>query len=281
MESLPPLPPGQREARWPQAYGHASPIKAFVEKWKRPFKERWYSSADQTRESKPTRSNCSTRRFCAGQGGPSRGRRGGKVTCGLPGARAAVVRRRMETVTLPTAFPAAYRRVYLAKFEHVTNGGALKEALVAASKTPPDSAERKRLDFAFLDARLVVSRQQLLTAVVQAIVASNRLSSRTDAQVGMKTPSIHSEILWTLHPSHNIADALRQFGVSATTETLILVHVGALPPVGPDPAALVRHMDALVHDANDGIPRIGAGRHAVEGPRKDVQVAGHACVPGA
>lgn len=43
-----------------------------------------------------------------------------------------------------------------------------------------------------------------------------------------------------------VADALRQFGVSASTETLILVHVGALPPAGPDPAALVQHMDALV-----------------------------------
>ncbi|WFD18083.1 hypothetical protein MCAP1_000295 [Malassezia caprae] len=152
----------------------------------------------------------------------------------------------METVTLPAAFPAAYRRVYLGKFEGVSNGGALKEALIAASKTPADSDERRRVDFAFVDARLVLSRQQLLTAVMQAIVAADRLSQRDEAPVGMKTPSIHSEILWTLNPNNNIADALRQFGVSASTETLILVRVDALPPAGPDPAALAQHMDALV-----------------------------------
>ena len=43
------------------------------------------------------------------------------------------------------------------------------------------------------------------TAVVEAIVASERV--RNDAPVGLKTPSIHSEILWTLNPNNNVCCA--------------------------------------------------------------------------
>ena len=45
------------------------------------------SSSVRMRESRPTRLNRSTRRFCAGQGGPSLGRRGSKVTGVLRRAR--------------------------------------------------------------------------------------------------------------------------------------------------------------------------------------------------
>lgn len=112
----------------------------------------------------------------------------------------------METVRLPAAWAhGAYERVYVAQFAHVRNGAALKDALIAASKSPENSDERRRMDYAFVDARLLVSRAQLLTAVVEAIVASERV--RNDAPVGLKTPSIHSEILWTLNPNNNVCCA--------------------------------------------------------------------------
>ena len=148
----------------------------------------------------------------------------------------------METVCLPDAFPRAYRCVYMAQFEGVRNGGELRDALIRASKAD-DDAERRRVDFAFVDARLVQSRQQLMTAIVQAIVgAMRRDPKRPDAEVGLKTPSIHSDLLWTLHSNNNIAEALRRFGVSSTTSTLILVRVA--PPL--DAGELVQHMTQLV-----------------------------------
>ena len=130
----------------------------------------------------------------------------------------------------------------MAQFEGVRNGGELRDALIRASKAD-DDAERRRVDFAFVDARLVQSRQQLMTAIVQAIVgAMRRDPKRPDAEVGLKTPSIHSDLLWTLHSNNNIAEALRRFGVSSTTSTLILVRVA--PPL--DAGELVQHMSQLV-----------------------------------
>ncbi|WFD29402.1 hypothetical protein MSPP1_000411 [Malassezia sp. CBS 17886] len=153
----------------------------------------------------------------------------------------------METVTLPAAFPAAWRCIYLAQFDHVRNGGQLRDALIAASRTPPGSADRARMDYAFVDARLILSTRQLLTACIQAMAAAQRRRSVVDeTQVGFKTPSVHSEILWTLNPNNNIADALRRFGVSAATETLILVRVAGAPPHGVAPQVLVDEMAALV-----------------------------------
>ena len=113
----------------------------------------------------------------------------------------------METVQLPAVFPAGCRRVHLAQFENVANGCALRDALVAASRTEDGSVERARMDYAFVDTRYVVSRRQLLTAVVQAIAAAERRAMRgdnPDAPVGYKTPTIHSEILWTLNPNNNV-----------------------------------------------------------------------------
>lgn len=159
----------------------------------------------------------------------------------------------METVRLPPALGHAYARVYIAQFDDVRNGAELKDALIAASKSPEGSSERRRMDYAFVDARLVVSRQQLLTATIEAIVAAERV--RGEQHVGFKTPSIHSEILWALNPNNNvrrctlpqIADALRRFGVSKTTTNLLLVHVAPPPPDGPEPMALLQSMISLVH----------------------------------
>lgn len=148
----------------------------------------------------------------------------------------------METVYLPDAFPSAYRCVYMAQFEGVKNGGELRDALIRASKADDDE-ERRRVDFAFVDARLVQSRQQLMTAITQAIVGAMRRDPKDpESEVGLKTPSIHSDILWTLHSNNNIAEALRRFGVSSTTSTLILVRVA--PP--QDAGELVQHMSQLV-----------------------------------
>lgn len=107
---------------------------------------------------------------------------------------------------MPDAFPDAFKCVYMAQFEDVKNGVELREALIAASKTPDGSEERARMDLAFIDARLVHSRQQLMTAIMQAMIGAMRRDVKGDgeADVGLKTPSIHSDILWTLNPNNNV-----------------------------------------------------------------------------
>lgn len=120
----------------------------------------------------------------------------------------------MDTVRLSAAFPAAWQRVNIARFDGVQNGAALKDALIAASRTPDGSAERRRMDYAFVDARLLASRRHLVSAVVQSIVAAERLQREEEGAaesapraVGLKTPSIHSEVLWTLNPNNNVRTA--------------------------------------------------------------------------
>ncbi|PKI85952.1 hypothetical protein MVES1_000431 [Malassezia vespertilionis] len=152
----------------------------------------------------------------------------------------------METLCLPATFPGPYRCIHIAQFENVKNGEALREALISASKTPEHSEARQKMDYAFLDARCLVSKHQIHTACVEAIVASLRINARDGGVMGLKTPSIHSEILWTLNPNNNIADALRRFGVSGATKTLLLVHVCASAPEGKELQTIVRAMEALV-----------------------------------
>ncbi|WFC98245.1 hypothetical protein MYAM1_000970 [Malassezia yamatoensis] len=159
----------------------------------------------------------------------------------------------METVHVSFELGSAYERIYIAQFENVQNGAGLKQALIDASRSANDSEQRKRMDYAFIDARLIVSRQQLITAVIEALVASKRV--RQDGVAGFKTPSIHSDILYTLNPNNNIGDALHRFGVSKATKTLLLVRVASAPPEGPDPVEVIKAMSALAEGdlVEDGI----------------------------
>lgn len=74
-----------------------------------------------------------------------------------------------------------------------------------------------------------------MTAIYQSMLA--------DAQHALKTKTVHSEIIWALNPTNNvrfiiychtfrflcldqITEALRRFGVSDTSVSLIVVRVG-------------------------------------------------------
>lgn len=98
---------------------------------------------------------------------------------------------------LADAFPPQMRRVYARRYKNVKNGAALKDALISAARSTDEDA-RRRMDYAFIDGRMLTSQRHLLTACIQAVVASQR------AGVGCKTPSVHSEILWTLSPGNNV-----------------------------------------------------------------------------
>lgn len=99
-------------------------------------------------------------------------------------------------------------------FTQVQNSSRIKESLIQASLTS-NRSEQARLDWAFLDASMITSRQHLLTAVVQALVA------RSHGE--LKTKTLHSEILWALSPGTNIMDAIKKFGLGSQTTEILLV----------------------------------------------------------
>ncbi|KAG7529522.1 hypothetical protein FFLO_05590 [Filobasidium floriforme] len=121
-------------------------------------------------------------------------------------------------------FPVDHSSVHLAFFKNVTNSADLRKRLVAAATMEGEEGDRERdlLDYAFVEANMIVDREQLLTAIYSALQAASSGS--------LKTKTLHSEVLLSLHPSATpqINEALRKFGISATTKNLILVRIG--PP---------------------------------------------------
>ncbi|KAJ3512361.1 hypothetical protein NM208_g15335 [Fusarium decemcellulare] len=112
----------------------------------------------------------------------------------------------LETVTLEH-LPDSYS-IHVALFRDVKNAGFLHQQLLARNA---------QFEYAFIDASVVISRLQLLSAVFKA----------TSAAVNgvLRTPNVHSEIVSSMSSSNNIADAYRRYGISPSTKDLIVVKV--------------------------------------------------------
>ncbi|KAL0949847.1 hypothetical protein HGRIS_009880 [Hohenbuehelia grisea] len=121
----------------------------------------------------------------------------------------------METVTYPELGSSAH----FALFTSLKNPGALRERIIKAATLEGKDGDKERaaVNFGFIDARLITSRLHLQTAIYQALLA--------EAQKTLRTKTVHSEILWVLNPTNNITEALRRFGVSESTQSLVVVHV--------------------------------------------------------
>ncbi|KAI0084218.1 CGI-121-domain-containing protein [Irpex rosettiformis] len=132
-------------------------------------------------------------------------------------------------------FPSHLATVHVALFDNVTNADELHARLIRASTLTGSEGETEReaVNFAFIDARLIASIQHLKAAVYHAILAAT--------QGGLKTKSVHSEIIWTLNPTNNITEALRRYGVSASSSSLFVVRVDR-PLDG-----LVERLSTIVH----------------------------------
>jgi EKC/KEOPS complex subunit CGI121/TPRKB len=125
----------------------------------------------------------------------------------------------MESYHLPQ-FPSSYSSIHIALFKDVKNSASLRKRLVAASTMEGSEGdqERDKLDYAFIEGNMVsqlkqpggplikqesasprkiVNRDQLLTAIYSALQAA---STET-----LKTKTIHSEVLLSLHPSSNVS----------------------------------------------------------------------------
>jgi len=113
---------------------------------------------------------------------------------------------------------------HLALFTDLSAPAALLQRLIHASTLPATSegdAAREAVNFAFLDASMVSSRLSLLTAAYQACL------SEWDG--AMRTKTVHSEVLWCLSPGNNITDALRRFGLSASSKSVLVLHICPIP----------------------------------------------------
>jgi len=77
--------------------------------------------------------------------------------------------------------------VYASIFQDVSNAAFLQSQLVARNPA---------FEYAFVDASTIISRKHLLAAVFNAVTAL--------ADGSLRTPNVHSEIVYSLSPNHNV-----------------------------------------------------------------------------
>ncbi|EQL00390.1 Kinase binding protein [Ophiocordyceps sinensis CO18] len=132
----------------------------------------------------------------------------------------------LETVALEH-LPVSHT-VRFALFRHVENAAFLHQQLLARNAA---------FEYALIDASVIFSRRQLLSAVFKATLAAVNGS--------LKTPNVHSETVTSLSASSNIADAYRRFGVSPTTKDLLVVKVTFATEANPEPPSAETIWDHL------------------------------------
>ncbi|KAL3425282.1 hypothetical protein PVAG01_02073 [Phlyctema vagabunda] len=139
--------------------------------------------------------------------------------------------------------------IHIALFQNVKNAAYLHQQLLSGNTD---------FEYAFIDASVILSRLHALAASYRAI--NDALAQR------MKSRNVHSEIVFSLSPNNNIAESFRRFGVTATTQHLLVVKVStpALPVAADDVRAHlercvdgdpVRFDDAVLERMTD-LPRV-------------------------
>ncbi|OWT36201.1 protein CGI121 [Cryptococcus neoformans] len=158
----------------------------------------------------------------------------------------------METYAYP-AFPQQYSNIHIALFKNVTNAPQIRKRLIEASQMtgPEGDKAREEVDFGFVEANLLVSKEHLLIAILSTLlyafpstdpaptdppplsdiinpdVSSLSLSSSSESrQPRTRSHNLHSELLLLLSPNNNITDSIRRHGVSDSTTNLAVVKFG-------------------------------------------------------
>ncbi|KAL2843504.1 kinase binding protein CGI-121-domain-containing protein [Aspergillus pseudoustus] len=131
----------------------------------------------------------------------------------------------LETIDLPH-LPSSLA-VHVALYKDVQNASYLRQQLLSANAD---------FEYAFIDAAMVMSRAHVLSAIFRAVndYSNERLKSR----------NVHSEIVFSLSPTNNIADSFRKFGISDSTGSLLVVKVAVTPEIthGSVAAHLAQHV---------------------------------------
>ncbi|KAL2756707.1 hypothetical protein ACRALDRAFT_1069464 [Sodiomyces alcalophilus JCM 7366] len=136
----------------------------------------------------------------------------------------------LETVPLELIPPT--HSVHVAFYRNVRNSAKLQSHLLARNAD---------FEYAFVDASVVTSRVHLLSAAFKALTAQLAGS--------LKTPNVHSELVASLSPSHNIADAYRRFGIGPDTKDLLVVKITFPTEAAPTPLSreqIEKHLEENV-----------------------------------
>lgn len=112
----------------------------------------------------------------------------------------------LETITLEH-LPSSHT-VHIALFHDIQNAEFLHKQLLARNSD---------FEYAFIDASVVISRLQLLSAVFRATSAA--------VNGGLRTANVHSEVVYSMSSSNNISEAYRRYGISPTTKDLVIVKI--------------------------------------------------------
>ncbi|KAJ3238405.1 hypothetical protein HDU81_007886 [Chytriomyces hyalinus] len=128
------------------------------------------------------------------------------------------------TVSLPTHFQSTEvtsengaammqfpEEVYVMLFDQVTNAKEIKDRVVAGDGSVPDCV--------MVNPALVVDAFQVQVACSRAFM--------NQRQGTMKTKTVLTEVLFAMSPTMNIAESMKQFGISeASTSILVIVPKG-------------------------------------------------------
>lgn len=99
--------------------------------------------------------------------------------------------------------------LYISAYTSVTNAAYLRSQLLASNQ---------EYNYAFLDAKTILSTTHLLSACFRAL--TDNLHGR------LKSNNVHGEIVFCLSSNNNIGDAFRRFGIGDGTTDVVMIKVG-------------------------------------------------------
>ncbi|PLB45630.1 CGI-121-domain-containing protein [Aspergillus steynii IBT 23096] len=112
----------------------------------------------------------------------------------------------LETIQLPH-LPSSLP-VHVALYRDLKNAPFLRQQLISGNA---------EFEYAFVDASMVLSKTHALSAVFRAV--NDYLNDR------LKSRNVHSETVFSLNPTTNIADSFRKFGITDSTKDLLVVKI--------------------------------------------------------
>ncbi|CAD6505243.1 BgTH12-00735 [Blumeria graminis f. sp. triticale] len=115
----------------------------------------------------------------------------------------------LQTITLSHT-PSSHS-VHVALYRNVKNSAFLEQQLLGGNSD---------YEYAFIDARVILSKVHVFASCFRAIV--DQLSDK------LRTRNVHSEIVFALSPNNNIRTAFRNFGITANTSSLLVIKIGDL-----------------------------------------------------
>ncbi|KAA8647314.1 hypothetical protein EYZ11_007479 [Aspergillus tanneri] len=124
----------------------------------------------------------------------------------------------LETIFLPH-LPSSMP-VHVALYRDLKNAPFLRQQLLSGNSD---------FEYALIDASMVLSRAHALSAVFRAV--NDYLNER------LKSRNIHSEIVFSLSSTNNIADSFRKFGITDSTKDLLVIRVSVDPSITHDTVA--------------------------------------------